>query len=466
MSKPAAPPILQAQNLRKITLQSLNLEIRGAENVAIIGPSGSGKSILLRCLLGLMTLDSGSVQILDHSVDGRPVTLSGVGVAFQEPGLFDGLTVAENLQLASEAELPNRRFRDLLSEVGLEQVNLDASSTVLSGGQQKRVALARAFLHGNELLVLDEPTSGLDPGSIREVVSLLQEKTRTRSLLLITHDYEVALALSDRVLLLDEGRLREVTPEAKTEEQAVEHLETALRTAEAPDVDSEPAPSSSRGWGVWAALRSFLWRSVPLTAAIMAVLGVLLVVQTAGLGFIDISRYVPEAVVNSVFRELAPLVIGLLLAGRLGAEMASEVAGMRYSAQLDSMHVLGISPVKKLLIPNMIASAITFPINVLLGAFLAAAGGAWIAQFPWSGLSIGVTRFRYLAQEALTPLLVGAAALKGICMGVGVALVCYGIGSRAVRSAAQLGTAVTQAVFAGSVTVILIDFLFSWLFFS
>jgi phospholipid/cholesterol/gamma-HCH transport system permease protein len=198
----------------------------------------------------------------------------------------------------------------------------------------------------------------------------------------------------------------------------------------------------------------------------MAVLGVLLVVQTAGLGFIDISRYVPEAVVNSVFRELAPLVIGLLLAGRLGAEMASEVAGMRYSAQLDSMRVLGISPVKKLLIPNMIASAITFPINVLLGAFLAAAGGAWIAQFPWSGLSIGVARFRYLAQEALTPLLIGSAALKGICMGVSVALVCYVIGSRAVRSAAQLGAAVTQAVFAGSVTVILIDFLFSWLFFS
>jgi len=146
--------------------------------------------------------------------------------------------------------------------------------------------------------------------------------------------------------------------------------------------------------------------------------------------------------------------------------MASEVAGMRYSAQLDSMRMLGISPVRKLLVPNAIASAITFPVNILLGAFLAAAGGAWVAQFPWSGLSISVTRFRYLAQEALTPLLIGSALMKGICMGASVAIVCYVIGSRAVRSAAQLGTAVTQAVFAGSITVILIDFLFSWLLFA
>jgi phospholipid/cholesterol/gamma-HCH transport system permease protein len=146
--------------------------------------------------------------------------------------------------------------------------------------------------------------------------------------------------------------------------------------------------------------------------------------------------------------------------------MASEVAGMRYSAQLDSMRVLGISPLRKLLVPNAIASAITFPVNILLGAVLAVAGGAWVAQFPWSGLSITVTRFRYLAQDALTPLLLGSVVVKGICMGACVAIVCYVIGSRSVRSAAQLGSTVTQAVFAGSVTIILIDFLFSWLLFS
>jgi ABC-type multidrug transport system ATPase subunit len=465
MSRSASNLVLRVQNLQQITLQGLDLEVQSGENVAIIGPSGSGKSILLRCILGLMASESGTIQVLNESMDGRPVNRPGVGVAFQEPGLFDGLTVAENLQLASEEELPDQRFRELLVDVGLEQVDLDTSPAVLSGGQQKRVALARAFLRGNRILILDEPTSGLDPGSIREVVSLLSRKTEDRTLLLITHNYEVALSLCERVLLLDQGQLEDVTPSAATEDQAVDHLETALSTASAPDTDSDPE-RPSKGWGTFAALWSFLRRSVPLSAAIMAVLGILLVVQTADLGFIDISRYVPEAVVNSIFRELAPLVIGLLLAGRLGAEMASEVAGMRYSAQLDSMRVLGISPVRKLLVPNAIASAITFPVNILLGAFLAAAGGAWVAQFPWSGLSISVTRFRLLAQEALTPLLVGSALVKGICMGASVAIVCYLIGSRAVRSAAQLGTAVTQAVFAGSITVILIDFLFSWLLFA
>lgn len=205
-------------------LAGVELEVKRGETFSIIGPSGTGKSVLLKTTIGLIVPDQGDVRVDGESVvHGGRATLERirrkVGYVFQNAALFDSMTVFENVaEGLSEDELARIRRRELLDRVAdaLEHVNLDPAAVLgklpaeLSGGMRKRVGLARAIIGRPEILLYDEPVTGLDPVNsavVHGMISRLATELNVTSLV-VTHDIEGALAISDRLALLEGGRIR------------------------------------------------------------------------------------------------------------------------------------------------------------------------------------------------------------------------------------------------------------------
>ena len=211
-------------------LSGVNLRVAPGETMAIVGHSGTGKSVLLKTTIGLITPDFGDVRIAGESVfRSERRTLERLrrkaGYVFQNAALFDSMTVFENVsQGIPEEQLKEMRFREALKRVAeaLEHVNLEPRAVLsklpaeLSGGMRKRVGLARAIVGKPEILLYDEPVTGLDPVNaaiVHQMIERLGEELGVTSLL-VTHDIEGALPISDHVAMLDAGKIRFVgTPE-------------------------------------------------------------------------------------------------------------------------------------------------------------------------------------------------------------------------------------------------------------
>lgn len=200
-------------------LNGFNMKLHQGENLVIMGKSGSGKSVMIKCLVGLMEADSGSISVMHNDITklnrkALDILRADIGFLFQGSALYDSMTVRENL------EFPLRRHTDkfknhietdklvkeALSNVGLENaINLMPSE--LSGGMQRRVALARTLILKPKIILYDEPTSGLDPITAKEIIMLMQEiqKKYNTSAIIITHDVDCARVISDRMILLIDG---------------------------------------------------------------------------------------------------------------------------------------------------------------------------------------------------------------------------------------------------------------------
>ena len=212
-------------------LAGVNLRVETGETMSVVGHSGTGKSVLLKTTIGLITPDYGDVVIDGTSVfqnaDRRVLEQirRKVGYVFQNAALFDSMTVFENVsQGLPEDELKKMRFREVLRRVAtaLEHVNLDPRAVLsklpaeLSGGMRKRVGVARAIVGRPEILLYDEPVTGLDPVNGAVVHQLIQRLAVELGVtsIIVTHDIEGALPISDRVAMLDRGRIRFVgTPQ-------------------------------------------------------------------------------------------------------------------------------------------------------------------------------------------------------------------------------------------------------------
>jgi phospholipid/cholesterol/gamma-HCH transport system ATP-binding protein len=210
-------------------LSGVSLSVHEGETVAIVGHSGTGKSVLLKTTIGLIVPDRGDVRVHGESVfhsDRGAVERARrrVGYVFQNAALFDSMTVFENvMQGIPERELRELRFRPALKQVAeaLELVNLDPRAVLsklpaeLSGGMRKRVGLARAIVGRPEILLYDEPVTGLDPVNGAVVHRLIAELAAQLNVtsIIVTHDIEGALPISDRVAMLDEGTIRFVGTE-------------------------------------------------------------------------------------------------------------------------------------------------------------------------------------------------------------------------------------------------------------
>lgn len=188
-------------------LKALNLELAPKELGLVIGPSGSGKTTLLEILAGLAYPTAGEVLWRDQVL--YPESLQQLaGLVFQFPERhFCGHNVLEELRLG-HPELSRQRMMQTLEAVGLGHISLQAEPHALSGGQQRRLALAVQLIRQPYLLLLDEPTAGLDWSMRRQVVSLVKQLKNDLSLLIVSHDASELAALADRVWTLDQGVLK------------------------------------------------------------------------------------------------------------------------------------------------------------------------------------------------------------------------------------------------------------------
>jgi phospholipid/cholesterol/gamma-HCH transport system ATP-binding protein len=217
--------VVAVENLQKSfgslkILNGISLSVRRGETLAVLGRSGTGKSVLLRLIIGLETPDSGSVCIHGQNIAGLALDRLGeirkkMGFLFQHAALYDSLTVAENVAFPlahHRKDLSNSergdRVKQLLVEVGMEN-DLAKMPSDISGGMQKRVGLARALALDPEILLLDEPTAGLDPISSGEIDELILKLQRERQMasIVVTHDLHSARTIANRLALLDQGNV-------------------------------------------------------------------------------------------------------------------------------------------------------------------------------------------------------------------------------------------------------------------
>jgi polar amino acid transport system ATP-binding protein len=203
-------------------LDGLSLRIASARVLVLIGPSGGGKSTLLRLLGGLETADSGSVRVNDHSLVADPAALQAYrrrnGFLFQQFNLFPHLDARRNITLPLEKVHghPPDRARTMADQALDRFGLLDHAAKLpaqLSGGQQQRVGIARAVAFSPEILFLDEPTSALDPEMTAEVLELVQELAEAgQDIILSTHEMGFARAVADQVAFIAAGRIAECGP--------------------------------------------------------------------------------------------------------------------------------------------------------------------------------------------------------------------------------------------------------------
>jgi phospholipid/cholesterol/gamma-HCH transport system ATP-binding protein len=200
-------------------LNDFTLTLKEGENVAVLGKSGSGKSVLIKCIIGLLEPDAGIIEVLgynvpDLSLDDLDKLRVKIGFLFQSNALYDSMTVRENL------EFPLRRHRMHSSTVNVNQMVMEALDDVglgytidmmpaeLSGGMRKRVALARTLILKPKIILYDEPTTGLDPVTGKEISELIVEIQRkyNTSSLIISHDMKCIKLTADRIVVIIDGR--------------------------------------------------------------------------------------------------------------------------------------------------------------------------------------------------------------------------------------------------------------------
>jgi ABC-type polar amino acid transport system ATPase subunit len=206
-------------------LADVSLRVAEGEVIAVVGPSGGGKSTLLRCLNGLDTFDAGTVSIAGHSLAAGPHSprlleqvRRDAGMVFQQFNLFANLSALDNVALAPRvvaglaAEEARRRAQALLDRVGLASFAAARPAT-LSGGQQQRVAIARALAMAPKVMLFDEPTSALDPAMSAEVLDVILDLARGgQTMVVVTHDHAFARRAATQVVELNAGRITRFGP--------------------------------------------------------------------------------------------------------------------------------------------------------------------------------------------------------------------------------------------------------------
>jgi phospholipid/cholesterol/gamma-HCH transport system ATP-binding protein len=219
--------VIEINNLYKSfgtqdVLKNLSFKLFDGENLVVLGKSGSGKSVLIKCIVGLLESDSGTINVFDQNIlalsrNELNDVRQKIGFLFQSGALYDSMTVKENL------EFPLRRMKKHLTQkeidekiiIALENVGLsdviDKMPSQLSGGMRKRISLARTIVVDPMIMLYDEPTTGLDPVTSDEISLLIndiQKKYKTSSII-ITHDIECARTTADRLIMLQDGEVYE-----------------------------------------------------------------------------------------------------------------------------------------------------------------------------------------------------------------------------------------------------------------
>ena len=215
--------VVEMEHLKKSfgnnhVLRDINLVIRKGENLVILGKSGTGKSVLIKCIVGLIDIDGGKLVILGHNIsdlNGEELIKvhEKIGFLFQSGALYDSMTVRENLEFPLRRQIRSMRkgkmnllIKEALENVGLSET-INEMPSELSGGMRKRLGLARTLILKPEIMLYDEPTTGLDPITSKEISKLILEvqKKYNTSSIIITHDIECARLTANRIVVIKDG---------------------------------------------------------------------------------------------------------------------------------------------------------------------------------------------------------------------------------------------------------------------
>lgn len=223
--KNTSETLIEIKNLkksfgRKEVLKDVSLKLHNGENLVVLGKSGSGKSVLIKCIVRLLNPDGGTINLLGEnvgSIKGKALSevRKKIGFLFQSGALYDSMTVKQNLEFPlrrikkdlNEQEL-EAKVKEVLDNVGLPNA-LESMPSELSGGMRKRISLARSIILDPVIMLYDEPTTGLDPvtsDEISELINSVQKKYKTSSII-ITHDIACVRLTADRIIMLHEGHV-------------------------------------------------------------------------------------------------------------------------------------------------------------------------------------------------------------------------------------------------------------------
>lgn len=498
-------------------LNDLSLEVPIGECLVVVGMSGSGKSVLLEHIVGFQRPDVGTVQMLGvdlhHPASQSELdkVLSRISLVFQGSALIDSLSVLENVMLpltvlSVSRDDAQRRSLELLRAVGLSDSDADLSPSQLSGGMQKRVGIARALVTEPAIVLYDEPTTGLDAASsnvISRLIRSVQQNNPQMTSITITHDYLSAGLIADRVLYLNpnSGQLEEVlgrdaitelrqrhgASPAKAVQSLRARLEAFFDNLQLPDRPARVSIPEQPWWQVFVSVATGLLRAVgssallavrlgpprdqmallrrfdeigvrslPVAASAGAFFGMMMALQIGiGLSGSGIMDPLPRIVGNAVVDKIGPLVMGLLLAGRVSASTCAEIGGKRLSRQFDALRSMSISPERYWLAPIFWASVISLPLLTIALELVAFAGAYCVAVGRYHVKS-SFFMAEILADVTLFGFLFGLA--RAAVFGGAVALVGYENGTQEIRSSDDVGRATTVAVVAASLAVIVLDF--------
>jgi phospholipid/cholesterol/gamma-HCH transport system ATP-binding protein len=217
--------VIEINNLRKSfgsqeVLKNVSFKLYNGENLAVVGKSGTGKSVLIKCIVGLLSTDGGTINVFGKDMTGLHAKELGemrlkIGFLFQSGALYDSMSVKQNLEFPlrrvktklNEKEIANK-VKEVLENVGLADA-LNKMPSQLSGGMRKRISLARTIVVDPMIILYDEPTTGLDPVTSDEISALIndvQKKYKTSSII-ITHDIQCVLNTADRIIMLEAGEV-------------------------------------------------------------------------------------------------------------------------------------------------------------------------------------------------------------------------------------------------------------------
>ncbi len=479
----------------KTLFSHLSFQVLPGDRLAILGGSGSGKSSLLQALLGRAVrsecslfcckgrnpvVSEGEIWIFGRPLERRREWVdwfaANAGVLFQSGALFEGKTVKENLTFPFRHsplridDIPRKPDKERLLEL-LRQVELLAPDdgpdvgdellsrpvTELSGGQRKRLALARALALRPRLLLLDEPTSGLDTATaeaIADTIRLLSERDGV-AVLCITHDpfFIERLACNKKI--------------------DISSTQTILDKG---DVVTQPVSELSRSMGrkrtwmglSWMIFMQFVQRllrllvdGVALCVPVALIAGAGLVIQAVA-GPRLIQKFLAQGVAMGVFLGMGTIIPALLVIGLSASGMAGELTQRKHNDQLEYLRLLRIPPVKYLGVPIILALMVAMPLLICVTEYLMLVGGALALKLFEVRSSITAAYFWNQVWQIVTPVMWQRSIIKGVAHGslIGITVCCCGFTGGAGEQG--LRRAISICVLIASLAIIVNDVLWSW----
>lgn len=432
----------------RVVFKDLNLNIKAGDKIALLGQSGSGKSVFLKLCLGILSPDSGEIRRLDGS---EPKSLwKRSGVLFQNDALFESMTVKDNILFNLDPVSENFDTEQYLSQFALSGLEINNPPSGLSGGMRKRLALARALVGKPDILFIDEPTSGLDPATAEKIIELLlniqhSPSAEKMTMITITHSLECAQKLANRILYVDKdsSSIKELKRDEKINKpydaEDIRHdsdnknLMDKVRRSTLKDTF---VPQYINGFftligAIYLNLRgifsfpkpeAFARRfindvilSIPICVIVSLLLGFLLAAQSASslapLGFIG---WVPYLLVRSAFGDIGYLLIGFLLCGRIATSFCAEVWKMNVGSEIDAIKTMGKSPEKIILSPALWAYVLGFPLIFILGEASIIGGGLLFSFLGFGGSQLGFTFFLNNAINEIAILQIAETIVKSV----------------------------------------------------